>query len=249
VRFSAIMQLALVLDDRSRTLADIHQRLQRRFGRLGPFLQLDPISQLIMGIVGGRTHGEVSKAAFEALLARFGRWEAARDASVDEIRGTIRAVTYAELKAPRLKATLEAITAICGRLTLDVLDSLTVDEALVWLERLPGVGRKAAAATLNFSTLRKAALVIDTHHLRVLHRLDLVARRSSLEQAYDRLMPVLPAGWTAADLEEHHQLVKTLGQTICRHTDPRCRRCPLHDLCPTGRERAAAAGRTRTATS
>jgi endonuclease III len=230
---SAIMQFVLALGDRSQTLADVHRRLQRRFGRPGPFLQLDPVSQLIMGMVGGRTHGEVSKGAFEALLGRFGSWEAVRDASVAEIRETIGAVTFAEIKAPRLKAALQAVTADCGRLTLDALYDLTVDEALAWLERLPGVGRKVAAATLNFSTLRKPALVIDTHQLRVLRRLALVGPHADFRQAFDRVMPILPNEWTAEDMDEHHQLMKTLGQTTCRHIDPACYRCPLRNLCPT----------------
>lgn len=227
------MQLLLKLDDRTQTLAEIHRRLQRRFGSLGPFLQLDPVSQLVMGIIGGRTHGDVSKSAFEGLLVRFGGWAAVRDAPVAEVHEVIRGVTFADVKAPRLKAALTTITRSQGELTLDSLHSASVGDALVWLERLPGVGRKVAAATLNFSNLRKAALVIDTHHLRVLRRLKFVGGRSNLVQAYDRIMPLLPSDWLADDLDEHHQLMKVLGQTICQHSIPICRSCPLYDLCPT----------------
>ena len=227
------MQLVFGFDDRPRILAEIHRRLGRRFGPQGPWLLLDPVSQLVMGMLGIRTRGEVSETAFEALLMRYGRWEAVRDAAVAEIRGIIAEVTYPEVQAPRLKAALQAVTASDGRLKLDHLGSLRVDHALTWLERLPGIGRKVAAATLNFSTFRKAALVIDTHHLRVLQRLRLVDRDADGAEAYDRLMPVLPADWTAADLDEHHQLMKALGQNICRHAYPSCRRCPLNDLCPT----------------
>lgn len=234
------MQIALMPDDRPRRLAEIDRRLRRRFGPQGPFLLLDPVSQLILALIGGRTQSHVSKAAVEALLARFGGWEAVRDAPVAEIRETIGAVTYAEVKAPRLKAALEAITRDQGWLTLDGLDALSVEEALVWLERLPGVGRKVAAATLNFSTLRKVALVIDTHHLRVLRRLNIVGLRAGLRQAYDRTMPLLPRSWSAEEVDEHHQLMKTLGQTLCRHGRPQCGRCPLHDLCPTAHRLATA---------
>lgn len=231
------MQLLLGFDDRTRTLAEIHRRLQRRFGPPGPWLPLDPVSQLILGLIGGRTRGEVSRSAFEALRARFGSWAALRDAPAAEIQEVIRGVTFADRKALRLKAALTAMTAAHGEPTLDHLERLSAEDALTWLERLPGVGRKAAAATLNFSTLRKAALVIDTHHLRVLQRLGLASGRSSLAQAHDRIMPVLPPAWSAAGLDEHHQLMKTLGQTVCRHGAPSCRDCPLHDLCPTASAR------------
>ena len=107
-----------------------------------------------------------------------------------------------------------------------------VEDALAWLERLPGVGRKVAAATLDFSTLRKRALVIDTHHLRVLRRLGFLSGRCTLRRAYDRIMPLVPTDWPPAMLDEHHQLMKCLGQEICRHGMPICRRCPLENLCP-----------------
>ena len=186
-----------------------------------------------MGMVGGRTRGEISRGAFETLLHRFGCWEAVRDGRVADIEDAIAAVTFADAKAWRLKESLRAITHSEGRLTLESLQDMSVDRALVWLERLPGVGRKVSAATVNFSTLRKRALVIDTHHLRVLRRLGVVDATATITRAYDRVMPVLPEDWTAADLDDHHQLLKRLGQTECRHRAPSCRRCSLRDLCPT----------------
>lgn len=228
------MQLLLNLDDRMRELADIHQRLEQHFGRQGPYRELDPISQLVMGLIGGKTRGEVSLSAFEALVARFGHWEAVRDAPVTEIYEVIRGVTFAELKALRLKASLLAVTRTHGALTLSPLEDMAVEDALAWLERLPGVGRKVAAATLNFSTLRKAVLVIDSHHLRVLQRLGYVGSRTGIAQAYDLVMPLMPQGWTAMDFDYHHQFMKVLGQDICRNGSPICERCPLRDICATG---------------
>ncbi|WP_227286907.1 endonuclease [Boseongicola sp. H5] len=227
------MQLLLNLDDRTHELTDIHQRLKRHFGLQGPYRALDPVSQLVMALIGGKTRGEVSLSAFEGLVARFGHWEAVRDAPVAEIYEVICGVTFAELKAPRLKASLLAVTRAHGALTLSPLEDMTVGDALAWLERLPGVGRKVAAATLNFSTLRKAALVIDSHHLRVLRRLGYVGPRTGIAQAYDLVMPLLPESWTARDFDQHHQLMKVLGQEICRNGVPICERCPLRSVCAT----------------
>ena len=237
-----MMQLQLALDDRPVLLAEIHRRLLLRFGRPGPCFRLDPVSQLVLALLGGRTRGEVSRSAFEALVLGFEGWAAVRDAPLAQVQGLVSAVTFAEDKAPRLKRALAAITASDGRPRLDHLASRTVTESLVWLERLPGVGRKVAAATLNFSTLAKPALVVDTHHLRVLRRLGLVGWRSDLRQAYDTVMPLLPSSWDAAEIGRHHVLVKRLGQDVCRHAVPLCERCPLMDLCPTGRGRTAAGG-------
>ncbi len=179
------MQFTFNFDDRPEKLVEIHRRLRQHFGlpqQSSP--TLDPVGQLVMGIISGRTQGEVYWSVFKELQRRFASWDDLRDAPIAEIENAISRVTYPEDKALRLKQALEQIAETCGELTLDWLDSLTVDEALAWLERLPGVGRKASAATLNFSTLNKPALVIDTHHLRVISCIGLVRKGSTYEQAY-----------------------------------------------------------------
>ena len=232
------MQLALSIDGRHETLPQVDERLRRRFGRPGPWLRLDPVSQLMAGMIGGRTPGAVSQQAFEALLGGFESWEAVRDAQIREIHAPIRDVTFADIKAVRLKSALQAITVSRDRLELDFLQDPTVDVALAWLERLPGVGRKTSAVTLNFSRLQRKALVIDTHHLRVLKRLGVVGPRADTTEAYERVMACLPADWQADDLTGHHHLVKTLGQTTCRHAVRECARCPLGDMCPSSLTRS-----------
>lgn len=232
------MQGLLPFEDTIATPAVLHGRLIERYGAPGPWLHLDPVSQLVMGLIGGRTRSGVSLAGFEALRRRFASWEAVRDALPRDIQVCIAPVTFAEAKAPRLKAALQQVTALRGRLELDFLADWPVEPALAWLEGLPGVGRKVSAATLNFSSLRRKALVIDTHHLRVLKRLGLIRPRADAEEAYRRIVPRLPPTWTAKDFDDHHQLFKTLGQRRCHHAAPACRGCPLRDLCPTGNQPA-----------
>ena len=232
---ASIVQYLLPLADVSVSLVDVHRRILTRFEVPDRWFYLDPMSQMVMAIIGGRTHRAVSKSAFHALLDRFGRWEAVRDARVDEVGDVIARVTFPDEKARRLQAALGRVTALRGSLDLYFLSDWPVDPALDWLERLPGVGRKVSAATLNFSMLRKRALVIDTHHLRVLRRLGLVRPRAGFEEAYRRVMPRLPQHWTAEALGDHHHLMTTLGQQICRHRAPRCSACPLQDVCPTGK--------------
>ena len=225
------MQLPLQLDDRAERLTAIDARLRRRFGAQGPWRLVEPMSQLVLAMVGGRTLEADSREAFVALADRFHFWEDLRDAPASEIEEIIRAVTFAEVKARRLKAALHAIARARGSLTIDFLADFGVEQALAWLERLPGVGRKTAASTLNFSTLRMKALVIDTHHLRVLRRLGLVGRRTVVAEAYRQIVPYLPASWSAADFDNHHQLMKRLGQEQCRHGQTNCTECALQDLC------------------
>lgn len=232
------MQLLLGIDNNAAFLADIDRRLRSHFGRRNGASSRAPVSQFVKSFLGARTRGPLSKAAMEALLKRFDSWENVRDALVNDIYSVIRQVTFAEIKAPRLKAALIRISEINGGLTLDPLRNMSVGDALLWLEGLPGVGRKVSASTLNASALNMRALVIDTHHLRVLRRLGLVSMSSDIRQAYALIMPMLPARWSAAEFNEHHQLVKRLGQEYCRHAAPKCALCPLNDLCRSNPQRS-----------
>jgi len=133
-----------------------------------------------------------------------------------------------------LRQTLQRIAAKHPDFDLHFLGNEPVAKALAWLERFPGVGRKVSAATLNFSTLQRPALVIDAHVLRVLQRLGLVSlKATSAEEAYDPFMANL-AAWTASDLSELHCLIKRLGQETCHAGRPDCRGCPLEAQCKTG---------------
>lgn len=229
------MQLLLPIEGESLTLEAVHTRLVARFGMPGPWRLLDPVGQFVMGMIGGRTREAESRDAYMALRRQFGNWEAVRDAPSRKVQAAMAPVNFSEIKAPRLQNALKAITAKRRKIELDFLGDLAVETALAWLERLPGVGRKVSAATLNFSTLRMRALVVDTHHLRVVRKLGLTRPHASHEEAYRRLMPRLPPDWDSGDLDDHHHLLKRLGQTICRSDESRCRICPLQGLCPAAR--------------
>ena len=194
---------------------------------------LDPVSQLVMGMIGGKTRSEVSKEVFVQLRRRFRRWENLRDADLSEVRRLIAPVTFPENKAFRLQAALRLITKSQGRLSLDLLKPMSVPTSLTWLEGLPGVGRKTAATVLNFSTLRKSALVVDSHHLRVAKRLGLIGLRDDTVEAYETLTPLMPVHWGALDIDNHHQFVKRHGQETCKAERPICGNCPLKEVCRT----------------
>lgn len=109
------MQYLLDMEGWADQFAHIDARLRDYFIGFPPrYLILDPVSQLVMGLLGGQTYGHVSKAAHRALLHRYGNWAHVRDAGVDPVRHLIAPVTYAEDKAKNLIATLETISAKSG---------------------------------------------------------------------------------------------------------------------------------------
>ena len=218
-------------------LPHIHRLLLGYYGAVPPREPWDPLTQLIYSLLSARTKTPVSHQVMRDLERFFnagpGNWEPVRDAPVAKIERAIAIVTFPEQKAPQLKATLEGITARYGKLTLDFLARYRTDKIRGWLEQFPGVGPKTSAAVVNFSTLRRRALCIDSHHLRVVQRLCVVPRADA-STTEERLMRLVPETWDAAMLDEHHALVKLHAQTLCTFDNPRCNGCPLLSICPTG---------------
>ncbi len=214
---------------------EVHHRLCAAYGcPVAYFHHLDPLSEMVSSLLSHRTRNHDSGTAFKALRARFADWEAVRDADVAQVRETIRAVTWPEQKAPRIQAILREITTRCDALSLDFLSGLTVEEARNWLETLPGIGPKTSAAILLFSTLRRPALPVDSHHHRVAIRLGLIPERTSENKAHVLLAALLPADWDAQAIYDNHEIMMFHGQRCCHWRNPACERCVLLDLCPTG---------------
>jgi endonuclease III len=215
-------------------LEEMQHRLLDAYGRPPERELWDPLTQCIYSMLSSRTKTETSHAVLRALRDRFGSWERLRDASLAEIEETIRAATFPERKAVQLKTALEEITRRYGTLSLDFLRPYRTEKIRSWLEAFDGIGVKTSAAVVNFSTLRRRAMCVDSHHLRVARRLGLVAKSAGARETEERLMELAPAAWTAETLDEHHSLVKLHGQRRCRFADPLCVGCPLLAGCPAG---------------
>ena len=188
-----------------------------------------PIGQLVKSLISSRTRDAVSLAAYRDLRTRFGSAAGIAAAAPPAVEETIAAVTFADVKAARLIDTLRRIGATHGGYTLDHLGGMPIADALGELESLPGVGRKTAASVLNFSTLRRPVLVVDTHIARVLNRLGVAGDARKLSEIVTAALP----HWPADTFVSFHERLKRLGQVVCRWDVPDCRRCPLVSACDT----------------
>ncbi len=207
------------------------------------FHQLDPLSELVSSLLSHRTKNADSHRAFQNLLARFpDGWTEVRDAPLADVQAALAPCTWPEQKAPRVQDILRRITEERGELSLDFLETLGVDEARIWLERLPGVGPKTSAAVLSFSRLHRRALPVDSHHHRVAVRLGLIPASVSVGPSHALLEAQLPADWTAQQVYDNHEVLMLHGQRCCFHHNPDCARCVVFDLCPFGQARLKPAG-------
>ncbi|MBV9865859.1 MAG: hypothetical protein JO316_10935 [Abitibacteriaceae bacterium] len=221
----------------------VHERLCVAYKcPIAYFHNLDPLSELISALLSHRTKNADSSRAFRELRSRFDDWAAVRDAPTAEVEAAIAACTWPEQKAPRLQQVLRLITEKCdGNLTLDFLDDLEVSEARAWLEELPGVGPKTSAAVLAFSSLRRPALPVDSHHHRVAARLGLIPAKLAVGPAHAVLEAQLPPDWDAQQVYDNHEVLMLHGQKVCFFHNPACSRCVVLDLCPFGQNRMRSA--------
>ncbi len=238
------MQLSLDLE-RPPFLTRVRALLFDRYGPERDADRLDPISQLILAMISARTRDEVSLPAFGRLQRSYPSWDPLSRAGAAEIETIIRLVTFAERKANLLPRALRMIAARAGRLDLDFFANWDEEAALHWLKALPGVGAKASAAALNFSTLRKRVFVVDTRLLRLGQRLGLLPLDADYECGHAAFARLVPDNWDADDLYEFHWLMKELGQKICIFAAPSCDKCPLQDLCPSAHNGGRAADHQR----
>ena len=181
---------------------------------------------LVQTILSQNTSDANSGRAFRSLQASFPHSEDVAAADVNEIAHVIRSGGLAEIKAGRIKQALGEIQHQRGRLELDFLNDLHLDEARDWLKRLPGVGTKTANCVFLFS-LHRPALPVDTHVYRVAKRLGIIDDKTTVEKAHRLLESMVPT----AKVYKFHVLFIEHGRKVCKAPRPHCDTCVLNSLC------------------
>ena len=98
----------------------------------------------------------------------------------------------------------------------------TMEEILT----LPGVARKTANVVLGTAFGITSGIVVDTHVLRLSHRLDLTRNEDPKKIEQDLMQVVPPEKWVLFS----HQLIWH-GRKVCQARKPRCAECNLESLC------------------
>ena len=134
----------------------------------------------------------------------------------DGVRDIVRTVGLANTKAKH-------IIGAAGILVSEFNGK--VPETMEELVRLPGVGEKTAKVVLNVG-FGKGVIAVDTHILRVAHRLGLSEARTPAGVSKD-LEEITPAEYVR---NAHHYLLLH-GRYTCKAQKPQCRNCPVSALC------------------
>ena len=215
--------------DRRRIRA-IYRRLDTYFeGELAPPRAADPLDELILTVLSQHTSDVNAERAFADLRRVFpGGWQQVVDAPTVGVADAIRSGGLADSKAPRIQGILREVRDREGSFDLSSLRAMSDAEARDYLIGLPGIGPKTAAVVLSFA-LGRDAMPVDTHVHRVTRRLGLIPPKATAERADRILHELVPDGMRTP----LHVAFIRLGREICKAPTPRCRQCPLNDLCPT----------------
>ena len=205
-----------------------HQRLQELYGEQDLHNRRDSMRELISTMLSHRTNHADEEKAYQLMHERFGSWEGIRDAPLPELIDAIASSRFPEAKAVNIKKVVARILEERGEANIDFLQNMSLDEAMKWLLSLPGVGLKTATLVLLFN-FYKPVLPVDTHVHRVTQRIGVIGPKTSAEKAHDVLLDMLPKD--AKVLFNFHKHFFWHGQKICVYSVPRCKKCPLTNIC------------------
>ena len=112
-----------------------------------------------------------------------------------------------------------------SKILIDKHNSSVPSERL-FLEALPGVGRKTASVILN-EIFDKPTIAVDTHIFRVSNRMQIAEGKTPII-VEEGLNINVPKKWKK---NAHHWLIFH-GRYTCIARNPKCNNCIVNDICP-----------------
>lgn len=153
------------------------------------------------------------------LFSRFTTLEAIANADLAEIEECIKSCGLYKTKARDLKLMAQELISRFDSVVPDSIEELIT---------LPGVGRKTANLIVG-DVYGKAAVVVDTHCIRITNRIGLVNETDpkKIEFALKKILP-------AEESSDFCHRIVLHGRALCTARSPKCSECPLNEFCKYG---------------
>ncbi|MDE7073716.1 MAG: endonuclease III [Odoribacter sp.] len=151
-----------------------------------------------------------------AIFERFPTPQDMSAATVDEIYGLVKSISYPNNKAKNL-------LGMAQKLVADFNGEVPADMEL--LQTLPGVGRKTANVVMAVA-FERPAMPVDTHVFRVTNRMGLVNAKTPLETEKELVKHIAPEILSTA----HHWFILH-GRYVCTARKPKCNACGIAAWC------------------
>lgn len=198
---------------------EIYKRLAKVYPDI--IIELDyntPFQLLVATIMAAQTTDKLVNTLTPVLFVKYPTIQDMADAKIEDIAALISKVTFAFNKAKNIKAAAQMIMENHGG---------KVPQTMEELDALPGVARKTANVVLGHAFKIPSGIVIDTHGIRLSHKLGLSEGKTP-EKIEQDLMELIPK-----DKWIHFGSILTLhGRHKCVARPHTCEDCPLGDLCP-----------------
>jgi endonuclease III related protein len=209
-------------------LRRVYDRLLRHFGHAGWWPGETPFEICLGAILVQNTSWKnVERALLE--LRRRGLLSYARLASIapSRLAPLVRSSGYFRVKARRVRAFVDFLGAEYGG-RVEAMRAEEPGRLREKLLRVVGIGRETADSIILYA-VGHPVFVVDAYTRRVFARLGWIDGREPYDAIQRLFTELLPAD--AALYNDFHAQIVSLGKDVCRPV-PRCRECPLDDLCP-----------------
>ncbi|MBR6472985.1 MAG: endonuclease III [Firmicutes bacterium] len=151
-----------------------------------------------------------------ALFSKYPDARSLAEARQEDVEDLIRTIGMYRTKSKNIINLAKVLTEKYDGVVPDDYDSLV---------SLPGVGRKTANVVLSVG-FGKQRIAVDTHVFRVANRIGLADAGDVLSTELQLMERIPEDRWS----ETHHSLIFH-GRNICDARRPKCKECPLKELC------------------
>ena len=152
-----------------------------------------------------------------ALFERYPDAGALSKASVEDIYGLIKSISYPNNKAKNLLGMAKTLMSDFQGVVPDDVEKL---------QTLPGVGRKTANVVASVA-FNKPAMAVDTHVFRVSARIGLTKNAKNPLETERQLVKYIPESVIP---KAHHWLILH-GRYVCKARKPECEKCGINTIC------------------
>lgn len=197
--------------------------IYRRLLRVNPHPKVElhyanPFQLLVATILSAQCTDKLVNTVAPALFAKYKTIKDFASASVSDIDAMVAKINFHTNKAKNIHATAQMI--------LDTYHG-EVPRTMEELDALPGVARKTANVILGSAFGIAEGIVIDTHGIRLSHKLGLTTEKDPVKIERD-LMELIPRDkWI-----DFGHLLTLHGRYVCVARPHTCAGCALGDLCP-----------------
>ncbi len=210
----------MTLKEKRARMAAVSAELERIYPTAECALEYngDPWRLLVMGRLSAQCTDARVNIVSKELFERFPTPEALAAAELPEIEKIIMPCGLFRTKAESIKAASAMLVTEYGGTLPDTMDELL---------RFPGVGRKIANLLLG-DIFGKAAIVCDTHCIRICGRLGMYPESEKNAEKVERILRTVIDPQKGSDF--CHRIV-LFGRETCTARSPRCKECSLAPHC------------------